>query len=100
MTIKTLKSDCIEQFCENCDAIREVKFNDLTLGILVEGVVMPNIIALPPCDQCPSIEYLYPSDDRPLAADISKSEHRIFVDTLKEELMKAGRVVMRGPDSS
>jgi hypothetical protein len=110
MTIKEIKEDTIEQRCNNCGAVRELDIGELTLGVVVEEHSIPNVIRLPTCDQCPTIEYLFVSEGAMQGVmsresegegqaeesskseksketeEISKSPHQLLVDQLAEKI--------------
>jgi hypothetical protein len=110
MTIKEIKEDTIEQCCDNCGAVRELDIDALTLGVIVEDHSIPNVIRLPTCDQCTTIEYLFASEEAITdliphgsegegqaeessksekskeTEEISKSPHQLLVDQLAEKI--------------
>ena len=105
MTIQTINTETILHRCDHCGATREIAIDALTLGVEVEGYVALNFIRLPPCEQCPTTEFLIVSDDvisetSPAEGDPTdgtdgtegsedafKSSNRLLVDQLGEMLL-------------
>jgi hypothetical protein len=116
MSIKNIKDETVEQICDNCGATREIALCDLSLGVTEEEHVTPNVIRLPLCEQCPTVEYLVVSEDvltqdeseeteqqatvpasasattkSETSGEAGKSSHRVLVDQLGRILCSLGR---------
>ena len=86
MSIKEINDTSIEHICDNCGATRQIDFDVLKRGLEQkdgEPPVPENVIPLPPCDNCPTVEFLFVSE--------GESKHRHLVNTLSHRLQKKGQ---------
>ena len=96
MTICEILDDSIEQQCEFCKTIRKLSLNQMAVGSGCNGRLNSNIISLPLCENCHTVEYLICSSkdesDHPSPGSYGH-RHRLLVDVLRSRLVKSGRVV-------
>ena len=96
MTIKEILEETIEQTCEVCRHVRTLNLDDLNVGIATDEKINPDIIPLPPCENCGAVEYLIPSKedapDHPSSGSIGH-RHAMLVDVLHERLVTRGRII-------
>ena len=96
MTIKEIKEETIEQTCDVCGHVRTSNLDDLTIGIATEEQINPNVMPMPPCENCGATEFLIPSredaPDHPSPGSIGH-RHSMLVDVLHERLVTRGRVI-------
>lgn len=89
MCIQEINESSIQQKCETCGYVRDIPFDDITLGIVYETTIHPNIIRLIPCVECRSVEFLFASDED--NGTLSR-KHQSVVNELKAQLEKIDRV--------
>ena len=96
MTIKEISEETIEQTCDVCGYVRTSNLDDLTIGVATEEQINPNVIQMPPCENCGATEFLLPSredaPDQPSPGSIGH-RHSMLVDVLHERLVTRGRVI-------
>ena len=96
MTIKEITEESIDQSCEVCGHVRTANLDDLTIGVVTEEHINPNVIPMPPCESCGATEFLIPSKedapDHPSPGSIGH-RHAMLVDVLNERLVARGRLI-------
>jgi hypothetical protein len=96
MPITRIEDDFIEQSCLGCGQTRKLELGDLTVGAGPEDAPDPRIVALPPCDQCGSAEFLIRSTNKDTAEKPRSGGyghlHRLLVDELHGRLVANGRL--------
>lgn len=96
MPIQKIKAQSLEQFCAGCGQVNAIDYALIELGVSAEGGsrMNTNIIRLPPCPTCGSIENLVRTwdDAGEKLPPGHQLEHRKLVNRLAEMLKKIGRV--------
>jgi hypothetical protein len=96
MPIQKIKTQSLEQFCAGCGQVNVIDYTLIELGVSAEGGSRKNtnIIRLPPCPVCGSIENLVRTwdDAGGKIPPGHQLEHRKLVNRLADMLKKIGRV--------
>ena len=92
MCIQEINESGIQQKCENCGFVRDIRFDDLTLGLVQGETIQPDIIRIMPCEGCQSVEFLFVlPEENPKLLGTFAQKHRSLVNDLKDRLEKLGR---------
>jgi hypothetical protein len=95
MPITRLEDDFIEQSCAGCNSRHKHDMGDLAVGAGPEDAPDPRVVALPPCDQCGSAEFLIrsPKGDEHAGQRGYGHLHRLLVDELHGRLVAKGQLI-------
>ena len=96
MPLQKIKAQSLEQFCAGCGQVNVIDYTTIELGVSAEGGLKKNkdIIWLPPCSACNSIENLVRTWDDASGAITPghQFEHRKVVNRLAQMLKGQGRI--------
>mgnify|MGYP001599539336 FL=1 len=94
MPIREIRANDLDQECAKCGRVVAVPVTAIVAGISREGQVNSNVVAMPGCTGCGSVEFLLRSptgEDHPSQGSYGH-RHKLLVDTLHAKLVKGGRL--------
>ena len=95
MPIREIRTDDLDVECAKCGIITAVADNSIEVGVVRESNINPNLVKLPVCATCGSVEFLMRSPDTEEEHPSQGSfghKHKLLTDKLHAKLVQKGKI--------